>query len=107
MSSNSGTICSRSWPLAPSAIARAWRTRRPSFAAYSGSRSGPRITTASTIRAMNSQPLTPAMTLLLLARAGQREGDADRLAAATHLHRHVVAHALGPDRDDQVVGIGH
>src|SRR6476659_3494570 len=89
-------------------MARACLTDAASFEAYSGSRSGPRITTASTISAMNSQPLTPAMPspLPLLARAGQRECDADRLTPAADLHRDGVAHALGADRHHEVVGVG-
>ena len=76
------------WRSRPSPAA--WRTSRPSLAAYSGSRSGPRTTAASTTRRMNSQPLmfntiVPVRRLAVSRSPCRVILTSDLPAAATHL----------------------
>src|SRR3954447_11763343 len=99
---------------------RAWRTSLPNFAAYSGSRSGPRMRIASRPSRSSSHPLMSntvprfhayrlrhpmATRRALLGRIGfQRHAQVDVLALALHLEGHGVADGPGTDRDDELVG---
>ncbi|MFB9071098.1 hypothetical protein ACFFX0_07790 [Citricoccus parietis] len=55
-------VSSLNWVLAPSAIRRRFRIHSVSFRAYSGSFSGPRMSTASRARMISSAPLIPKVT---------------------------------------------
>src|SRR6476619_5400428 len=83
-----------------------------SFAAYSGSRSGPRMTTASTTRIRNSQPLMSS-TSLPRGSGGRSVGrrledhlDSPLARPATHRQLDGLAHRLGADRHDELVRVG-
>src|SRR4051812_899083 len=107
MSSNSGPISLRTCRLAPWAIRRSSRTSRASCWAYSGSRSGPRTTAATTTRTMNSLGLIPNTSQTLIARGAEFHPDLSGGGTARpHRQRHRVTGPLGADRHDQFVGLG-